>query len=174
MPVPVLAAVPAIIGVIGKVGGKIGGFFKKLFGGKKKRKAARLAAKQQRIEDAAKKVLAVKIAKLEQQANIGEAQAGVKLARIERQLARQGINFDPGVQDATLSDLGRAIPGLFRKVRKPQEFQQGVALDPVFTGAVPLQASVAPFNLQAFFSKPMNLIIVGIGLLLLFGRRLFK
>jgi len=28
MPIPVLAAVPTIIGVVGKVGGAVGGFFK--------------------------------------------------------------------------------------------------------------------------------------------------
>jgi len=175
MPVPVLAAIPAVVGVLGKVGSKVGGFFKKLFGGKKKRRAARLAAKQQRIEDASNKVLANKIAKLEQQANVGEAKARVKLARVEKQLARQGISFDPGVQDASLSDIGIRIPNLFNRKRNPQVFQQGPAAgDPQFTGAVPLQASVAPFNLQTFFSKPINLVLVGIGIILLFGRRLFK
>jgi len=173
MPIPVLAAVPAVLGVIGKVGAKVGGFFKKLFGGKKKRRAARLAKKQQRIEDASNRVLANKIAKLEQQAAVGEARAGVKLSKIERQLARQGISFDPGVQDASLSDLGITIPDLFQRRRPPQTFQERVGT-PDVAGAVPLQAAVGGFNLQAFFSKPMNLVIVGIGLLLLFGRRLFK
>jgi len=173
MPIPILAAVPTIIGVVGRVGGKIGGFFKKLFGGKKKRRAARLALKQQRIEDSSNRVLASTIAKLEQKAAIGEATAGVKLARIQRQLARQGISFDPGVQDASLSDLGITIPDLFQRKRNPQVFQEPQAArfgPPVLAAAVPM----AGFNLQAFFAKPMNLILVGVALLLLFGRRLFK
>lgn len=171
---PVLAVVGPIVGVLGKVGSKIGGFFKKIFGGKKKRKAARLAQKQQRIEDASNKVLAIKIAKLEQQANVGIAKAGVKLARVEKQLARQGISFDPGVQDASLSDLKFNIPDLFDKRRAPQVFQQPALVQTQFANGVPLAAAVPGFNLQAFFSKPMNLLIVGIGILLLFGRRLFK
>ncbi len=174
MPIPILAAVPTVLGIVGKVGKKVGGFFKKLFGGKKKRKAARLAVKQQRIEDASNRVLANKIAKLELAANVGEAKAGVKLARIEKQLARQGISFDPGVQDASLSDIGINIPDLFQRKRPPQIFQEQPVPQLAGTGAVPLQASVPGFDLGTFFSKPMNLIIVGIGLLLLFGRRLFK
>lgn len=175
MPVPILAVVPTVIGAIAKVGSKIGGFFKKLFGGKKKRRAARLATKQQRIEDSAKRVLAEKVAKLELAANVGEAKAGVKLAQIERQLARQGISFDPGVQDATLSDLGLRIPEIFHKVRIPQVFQQGqLSNGQQFAGAVPLQASVVPFNLGQFFSKPVNILLVVVGVLLVFGRKLFK
>ena len=171
MPIPVLAAVPTVIGVIGKVGGKIGGFFKKLFGGKKRRKAERLAIKQQRIEDAANRVLAINIAKLEEKARIGEARAGVKLARIERQLARQGISFDPGVQDASLSDLGIEIPSIFRKVRGPQVFQE----KPLPTFDLPIvTAAVLPakaFNLQDLFKNPMMLIILGVLAFLLFSRR---
>jgi len=169
MPIPLLAAVPTVIGVIGKVGGKIGGFFKKLFGGKKKRKAARLALKQQRIEDASNRVLANKIAKLELAANVGEAKAGVKLARIQKQLARQGISFDPGVQDATLSDLGIRIPDLFQRTRNPQVFQQPQpAQQPelVLAAAVP-----GTFNLQQLFKNPVVLIIGVVLAIMLFMRR---
>jgi len=168
MPIPILAAVPTIIGVVGKVGGKIGGFFKKLFGGKKKRRAARLAVKQQRIEDASNRVLANKIAKLELQANVGEAKAGVKLARIERQLARQGISFDPGVQDASLADIGITIPDLFQRKRPPQIFQQApIQAEP----AVVLAAAVPTFNLQQLFKNPVVLIIGVVLAIMLFMRR---
>jgi len=171
MPIPVLAAVPTIIGVVGKVGGAVGGFFKKLFGGKKRRKAARLAQKQQRIEDSANRVLAIQIAKLEEKARVGEAKAGVKLARIQKQLARQGISFDPGVQDASLSDIGFDIPGIFRNVRGPQVFQE----KPQPTFDVPIvTAAVLPakaFNLGELFKNPMMLIILGVLAFLLFSRR---
>lgn len=178
MPVPILAVVPTIIGAVAKVGSKIGGFFKKLFGGKKRRKAARLADKQQRIEDSAKRVMAIKLAKLEEAANVGEAKAGVKLAKIERALARQGINFDPGVQDANLDDLKFNIPQMFRKDRLPQVFQTApfVESDPglgVGQQRV-LSAQATGLNLEQFFSKPINILLVLLGVLLLFGRRLFK
>ncbi len=176
MPVPVLAVVAPVIGFIGKVGSKIGGFFKKLFGGKKRRRAARLADKQQRIEESAKRVLAMKLAKLEEAAAVGEARAGVKLAKIERALARQGINFDPGFQDATLDDLKFNIPEMFRKTKLPQVFQtprfEETDMGP---GVGPQRVVQAGFNLEQFFSKPMNLLLVGVGLFLLFfGKKLFK
>jgi len=171
MPIPVLAAVPTIIGVVGKVGGAVGGFFKKLFGGKRKRRKARLAQKQQRLEDASNRVLATTISKLEEKARIGEAKAGVKLARIQKQLARQGISFDPGVQDASLSDLGFEIPGIFRKRRNPQVFQE----TPQPTFDVPIvTAAVLPakaFNLGELFKNPMVLIIGVVLAILLFMRR---
>jgi len=171
MPIPILAAAPAIVGVIGKVGGAVGGFFKKLFGGKKRRKAARLAQKQQRLEDASNKVLATTIAKLEQKARLGEARAGVKLARIQKQLARQGISFDPGVQDASLSDIGFEIPSIFRRGRPPQVFQE----TPQPTFDVPIvTAAVLPakaFNLGELFKNPMVLIIGVVLAILLFMRR---
>jgi len=171
MPIPILAAVPTVIGVIGKVGGKIGGFFKKIFGGKKRRKAARLAQKQQRLEEASNKVLATQISKLEQRARIGEAKAGVKLAKIEKQLARQGISFDPGVQDASLSDLSFEVPGIFRKRRNPQVFQETPL--PEFTpiGAPIPVMQAGGFNLQGLFKNPMMLIVLGVLAFLLFSRR---
>jgi len=171
MPIPVLAAVPTIIGVVGKVGGAVGGFFKKLFGGKKRRKAARLAQKQQRLEDASNRVLATTIGKLEEKARVGEAKAAVKLARIQKQLARQGISFDPGVQDASLSDLSLAIPGIFQRRRIPQVFQE----KPQPTFDVPIvTAAVLPakaFNLQELFKNPIVLIIIGVIAFMLFSRR---
>lgn len=171
MPVPLLAIVPKVVGVIAQVGGKIGGFFKKLFGGKKRRKAARLAKKQQRLEDASNRVLATTIAKLEEKARLGEARARVKLAKIEKQLARQGISFDPGVQDASLSDISIEIPTIFQRRRIPQVFQQipQPTFDvPIVTGAVlPAKA----FNLEGIFKNPIMLIILGVLAFLLFGRR---
>lgn len=169
MPIPVLAIAPQVIGVIAKVGGKIGGFFKKLFGGKKRRKRERLAAKQQRIEDSANRVLAIQIAKLEEKAKLGEARARVKLARIEKQLARQGISFDPGVQDASLSDIGRDIPASSRRRRNPQVFQERAQPEfaPVLMAAVPGGA----FNINQLFKNPIVLLIIGGIAFLLFSRR---
>jgi len=172
MPIPILAAVPTIIGVVGKVGGKVGGFFKKLFGGKKRRKAARLAKKQQRIEDAANAVLATQLSKLEQKARIGEAKAGVKLAKIEKQLARQGISFDPGIQDASLSDLSFEIPGIFRKRRRPQVFQETPLPEFETIGApIPPVVQAGAFNLQGLFKNPIMLVVLGVLAFLLFSRR---
>jgi len=171
MPIPVLAAVPTIIGVVGKVGGKIGGFFKKLFGGKKRRRAERLAQKQQRIEDASNRVLAIQISKLEQKARIGEAKAGVKLARIEKQLARQGISFDPGVQDASLSDLGITIPPFFRNRRGPQVFQETPLPEFTAVGAPIPAVTAGGFNLQGLFKNPIMLVVLGVLAFLLFSRR---
>lgn len=170
MPVPVLALAPSVLGFVAKVGGKVGGFFKKLFGGKKRRRRERLAAKQQRIEDSANRVLGIQIAKLEEKAKLGEARARVKLARIEKQLARQGISFDPGVQDASLSDIGIDIPVSSRKRRNPQVFQERP--QPQFDTPI-LAATIAPgaFNLQGIFKNPVVVIMGVVLAVLLFMRR---
>jgi hypothetical protein len=177
MPVPILAASGALslVGKIGtgvaKVGKKIGNFFGKLFGGKKKRKRQRAAAKANRIEKAANEVLARKVQKLEDQARLGEARAKVKLAKIEKQLAKQGISFDPGVQDATVSDVSFNIPEIFQRRRGPGVFQERP--EPDFpagmaqaTGTVRPAAGGLGFRL----TEPLVLLSIGAILLLLFGR----
>jgi len=108
---------------------------------------------------------------LEEKARVGEAKAGVKLARIKKQLARQGISFDPGVQDASLSDISIAIPGIFSNRRNPQVFQERPqpTFDlPIVTAAVlPAKA----FNLNELFKNPVVLIIGVVLAIMLFMRR---
>lgn len=183
MPVPVLA-ISSALGVVGKigkgvvkVGSKVVGFFKKLFGGKKRRRRQRAADKQTRLENSANEILANKLAKLEEQRLLGQAQAGVKLARIQKQLARQGISFDPTALDGTLSDLKFDIPELFERRRAPQQFQQIEAiaeLPGIMQAGVTAPVLGGGFNLQTFFKNPMNILIAVGVFLLLFGRRLFK
>ena len=174
MPVPIIAgavgsgALPVvgkIVKGIAKVGSKVGGFFKKLFGGKKRRRKERLAAKANRIEKASDEILARTLQKLDEKAQIGEAQAKVRLARIEKQLARQGVTFDPGTQEAKF-DLGSifGIPGQFKKQRNPGVFapprEEDFEFQNVTAAAVPVPVMAG--GLGNLFRQPIVLIVLGL------------
>jgi len=157
MPVPFLAT--AAVGVL-KFSKKVGGFFKGLFGGKAKRLKRRLnrqAAKFDRLTNASRNIFENSIAKLQAKADLGNARARTRLARLQKRMAKSGVS--PSAIDGL---FGKApsfeLPLQLTKTRAPQQMQlspqEAAALGASFQGSAasvdsPVLAWVKSNPLQA-------------------------